>query len=247
MWDQYKTLMYEEETSHSLKDLNEKIIPLNMEDIIEKIRSKNNLAGEKTRIMEIGRGNGGVLMELQKKFPDIEFYGVNKDKTHTFYRRESFILTALKFNIFTKEELEKIELPYLIFEDLDFGHKIPYDDNKFDLIFSQNTLRYIRFKFELMDEILRVLRPGGISLHTDITGLNIYEKGVVVSLRDAFMEMRRLGINVRILENPKSMWFEKSPDKNLKFPVAPHTPIPSDTQNLSSELKKPEMGYSLIQ
>ncbi len=239
--------MYEEETSHSLEDLNQKITPLNMEDLIEKIRSRNNLAGEKTRVMEIGTGNGRVLMELQKKFPDIEFYGVNKDKTHTFYRRESFILTALKFNIFTKEELEKIELPYLVFENLDFGHKIPYDDNKFDLIFSQNTLRYIRFKFELMDEILRVLRPGGISLHTDISGLNIYEKGVVVSLRDAFVEMRRLGINVRVLENPKTMWFEKSLDKNLKFPVAPHTPIPSDTQNLSSELKKPEMGYSLIQ
>jgi SAM-dependent methyltransferase len=246
-WDQYKILNYNEDRSHSLEDLNKKIAPLRLEDIIKEISSKNQLAGVKTRVMEIGVGNGRVLMTLKKQFPDVEFYGINKEKTHTFYRRESYILTALKFEIMTRQELEQIELPYLIFTDLDFGFKIPYDDNKFDLIFSQDTMRFIRYKFELWDEILRVLKPDGLSIHTDVSGINIYQEGVILNNRDAFGDMKRRGINISLLENPFSILFKKAEAENLKFPVAPHFPIPENTEQLSEELKKPEMGYNLVQ
>jgi tRNA G46 methylase TrmB len=100
--EQYKDLQYNEDRSHSISELDKQISPYNLETIIQEIFERNRLAGEKTRIMEIGIGNGRVLMELKKRFPDIEFYGINKEKTHTFYRRDSFILTALKFGIFNK-------------------------------------------------------------------------------------------------------------------------------------------------
>jgi SAM-dependent methyltransferase len=242
--DQYKSLNYNEERSHSLEDLNSRIRPYNLQNIIQDLLEKNRLRGEKTRVMEIGTGNGRVLMELKKLFPDVEFYGVNKEKTHTFFRRESFILTGLKFGIFNKNEIEEIELPYIIFEDMDFGTKFPYDENKFDVIFSQFTVKHIKYKFELFNEIIRVLKPEGVSFHTDVTGVNIYSKGVVLDLRDAFAEIRKKGMDIKTLEEKNSIRFKKSSETS-SFPLIPHQPIPTNLSGLPNELRRPQMGYTL--
>lgn len=242
--DQYQNLQYNEERSHSLEDLNTKISPFILQNILREIVERNVLAGEKTRVMEIGTGNGRVLMELKKIFPQVEFYGINKEKTHTFYRRESYILTALKFGIFDKMEVEQIELPYVIFQDVDFGTRIPYDENKFDIIFSQGTLPYIKYKFELFNEVMRILKPGGISFHTDVNNLNIYSKGIVLDLRDALAEIRRTGIDIKTLEDPTTVRFRKA-KMNALFPVTPHQPMPENLNNLSQELRRPDMGYNI--
>ncbi len=243
-FDQYKNLQYNEERSHSLEDFNKKIVPYKLQDIIQETYERNRLAGEKTRVMEIGAGNGRVLMELKKLFPDVEFYGINKEKTHTFYRRESYILTALKFEIFTKFDIEQVDLPYIVFQDLDFGARIPYDQNKFDVIYSQATIPHIKYKFELFNEIMRVLRPGGISFHTDISGLNIYSKGLVLELRDALAELRRRNIEINTMEDKGTIRFRKA-TFNALFPVTPHQPIPDSLNNLPQELRRPEMGYNI--
>lgn len=243
-WDQYKNLEYSEQKSHSLKDFDAKIAPYTLEDIILEIFEKNRLAGEKTRVMEIGPGDGRVLMELRKLFPQIELYGINKEKNHEFYRRESFILTGMKYSLFTKQEIEDVELPYILFQDLDFGAKIPYAENKFDVIFSQNVLSKIKYKFEVMNEMMRVLRPGGIGIHTDLSGVNIYAKGIVLELRDAIAEIRKRGIDIKLLEDKKSFRFKK-PNMNALFPVTPHQPIPENINALPQELRRPEMGYNL--
>ncbi len=244
-WDQYKNLQYNEERSHSLDDLNKKTTPYRLEDLIFEVYAKNHMAGEKTRVMEIGAGNGRVLMELKKKFPDVEFYGVNKEKTHTFYRRESFIMTALKFEIFTKEEAEAMDLPYLIFQDLDFGGRLPYEANKFDLIYSQNTMKYIKYKFELFSEIMRVLKPNGVSFHTDLGPVNIYAKGLLLELRDAVGLVRKKGLDIQSLETPDTLVFKKT--ENNIFPLEPHQPIPEKNENISQEMRRPEMGYNFVE
>ncbi len=243
-YEQYKNLQYNESRSHQLQEFNQKIGPYELEEVIAEILDRNKLAGEKTRIMEIGFGNGRVLMELKKRFPDVEFYGINKEKTLTFYRRESFILTALKFNIMTKEEAENILLPYVVFQDLDFGHKIPYDDNKFDLVFSQGVIPHIRYTFELFNEILRILKKDGLSFHSDVTGVSIFSEGLQISMKEAAMQFRKRGIDVFILDHPQSIRFKKT-SLSASFPVTPHQPIPAQTLDLTSELKRPEMSYSL--
>ena len=241
--DQYKSLNYNKARSHSLAEFNEKIIPLRIEDVISEVYEKNKLLGEKTRVMEIGFGNGRVLIELKKLFPDVEFYGINKEKTHTFYRRESFILTALKFDLMSKVEAKNMILPYVVFQDLDFGQRIPYADNKFDVIYSQSTLAYVRYSFELFNDIMRVLKKGGVSLHADVTGVNIYSRGVIISMKQASYEFRKKGIDIYVLDNPGSLRFKK-PDHNVLFPVTPHQTIPPNFENISSEQKRPEMNYN---
>lgn len=243
-WDEYTNLQYNEERSHSLEEFNQKIAPFKLQEEIQKILEKNRLAGRKTRVMEIGSGNGRVLMELKKLFPEVEFYGINKEKTHTFYRRESFILTALKFEIMTKPQLESVELPYVIFQDIDFGARIPYDEDKFDLIYSQNVIRYIKYKFELFNEVLRILRNGGISFHSDLPPIHIYEKGVVLGFKDAVAEIRRKGIEVRLLEGNRSLMFRKGEENSL-FPLSPHQPVPAAPESLTQEQRRPEMGYNI--
>lgn len=243
--DQYKNLQYNEERSRSLHDLNPKLAPYKLEEIIREVHSKNKLAGEKTRVMEIGPGNGRVLMELQKKFPQVEFYGINKEKTRTFYRRDSFALTALKFDIFKKEELSDVDLPYIVFQDLDFGNRIPYDNEKFDIIYSQATVDYIKYKFELFNEIMRVLKVGGVSFHTDVTGIMLYSRGIIQETRDALGEMRRHGIDITVLDNKETVRFRKTQNR-VTFPVLPHQAIPSSSAQFTNESRRPEMGYNLI-
>lgn len=243
-YEQYKNLNYNESRSHSLAELNEKIVPVRLEDLISEVYEKNKLLGEKTRVMEIGFGNGRVLMELKKIFPEIEFYGINKEKTRTFYRRESFILTALKFNIMTKPEAEEMFLPYVVFQDLDFGQRIPYDDNKFDVIYSQETISHLRYTFELFNEILRVLKKDGVSVHADVSGVNVFNKGVLLSLKEATKEFRKKGIDIFVLDQPGSVRFKKT-EFGAVFPVIPHQAIPAKLDNLSPELRRPEMSYNL--
>lgn len=241
--DQYKSLNYNKSRSHSLAEFNEKIVPIRIEDVVSEVYEKNKLLGEKTRVMEIGFGNGRVLLELKKLFPEVEFYGINKEKTHTFFRRESFILTALKFNLMTKVEAENMILPYVVFQDLDFGQRIPYNENKFDVIYSQSTLANIRYSFELFNEMMRVLKKGGVSIHADVTGVNIYSHGVIISMKEAAKEFRKMGIDIYVLDNPQSLRFKK-PDHNALFPVTPHQPIPPNFENISLEQRRPEMNYN---
>lgn len=244
-WDQYKSLTYDDDRSHSLQDVNKKIAPLSLEGIIQEIWERNRLSGEKTRVMEIGAGNGLALMALKNQFPDIEFYAINRKKTHTFYRRESFILTALKFDLMTRPELKDIDLPYVIFQDLDFSRPIPYGAEKFDLIYSYDRLRHVKYKFELLNEVMRVLKPGALSLHTDVTGINVYARGVILDKKEAFYEMRKRSIDINTLDNPLSIRIKKGPVYR-PFPVTPHHPLPENLENIPEELRRPVMGYNLI-
>lgn len=242
-FDPTMNVVYDKETSHSLADLDQKLGTNSIEQLIQVVYEKNKLAGEKTRVMEIGSGNGRVIMELKKLFPDVEFYGVVKEKTHEFFRRESFAVTAVNFGIFTRNDLEGLELPYAVFEDLDFGTGIPYADSRFDLIYSQNTLRHFKYKFELFNEIFRVLKPGGVSIHLDLPPINIYDNGVVLSFSESIIEFRRRGMNVQSIDGD-GILFRKT-KKDEAFPVTPHQPIPAESENLPQELRRPEMGYNL--
>lgn len=242
----FQDLDYHESRSHSLEDLNQKIAPLKLKDIIGEALARNKISGSKTRVMEIGAGNGRVLMSLKKKFPEVEFYGINKEKTHTFYRRESFIHTALHFGIYNKVEIESIELPYIIFEDLDFATPIPYGDEKFDLIFSQSTLPHIKYKFELFNEILRLLKPGAISVHTNFKGVRVHLSNIPLDAADTIDELRKRGMDIRRLDTRSSIQFKRG--ANLKaFPVKSRSSIQDGKQkSLQEDFFDTDNDYDIV-
>ena len=51
--------------------------------------------------------------------------------------------------------------PQLIFSDVDLG--IPYDDDSFDFVYSNMSFFFFREKALVLQEINRVLRPGGVA------------------------------------------------------------------------------------
>jgi len=44
-------------------------------------------------------------------------------------------------------------------------YRLPYDDNSFDLLFSTSVLEHVRNLRECLQEMHRILRPGGVSMH----------------------------------------------------------------------------------
>jgi len=64
-------------------------------------------------------------------------------------------------------------------------YKLPFSDNQFDLCFSKSTFEHIFNLEEVFTEIQRVLRPGGVSVHSFPSPLNPIEGHIHVPL--AFM------------------------------------------------------------
>lgn len=46
------------------------------------------------------------------------------------------------------------------------ANRLPYDENQFDLIISEQVIEHVKDQRAFFDELHRVLKPGGLSLHT---------------------------------------------------------------------------------
>lgn len=116
------------------------------------------------RVLEVGCGEGRLLLDLMKKYPDLELHGVNKEPWKGFRDERGIRRIARRHGFFSKDELAAIpdeELPRIRFAD---AAELPYPDGTFDLVVSQVALPYVERRVEAIAEIYRVLRPRGIAL-----------------------------------------------------------------------------------
>jgi len=114
------------------------------------------------KVLEIGMGSGRFLLELQKLFPKIQTYGINKEKDSLLSSNKELMSTALFFDIFTRETIKDVHMPKLYFMDLSSG-KLPFKDNFFDLVVSQATIMFLERKDTLINEVWRTLKPSGVA------------------------------------------------------------------------------------
>jgi len=85
------------------------------------------------------------------------------------------------------------------FETFD-GMHLPYSDNYFDLIYSQQVFEHVRYPDALFQEVVRVLKPGhyftgSVSYLEPYHSFSIYNftpYGLMVSLKDAGFEIKEL-------------------------------------------------------
>lgn len=148
--------------SRSLSDFEQKF----KQGIVEKTIKEAKKLEDKVRVLEIGCGEGRVLMELRKLFPDIDLYGINKEPWPAMRGQESLIKTAEHYNIFSKREIGGIFLPEISFEN---AEKINFPCDYFDLIISHFAVPYIERKDRFLEEAWRTLKKGGSALiHMDI-------------------------------------------------------------------------------
>lgn len=94
------------------------------------------------KILDFGCGNGDLVFELRK---------MNQAFGCDFKFKEGNNVKYLE----NKDIIRLIEPPY----------RLPYEDNFFDIIFSDNVLEHVMNYQPTFSEIYRVLRPSGVCLH----------------------------------------------------------------------------------
>jgi ubiquinone/menaquinone biosynthesis C-methylase UbiE len=133
--------------------------------VVESTLRKALRSREPVRLLEIGCGEGRVLMELRKLFPSVELHGINKKPWPAMRGPKSLIATAANYGIFTKEEARRVSLPVLHFHD---ATELRFPDRYFDVVISQVSIYQMKRKDLLLQEVWRVLKKEGKAfLHID--------------------------------------------------------------------------------
>ena len=100
----------------------------------------------KMRILDAGCGSGSLAIELKKKYPSLELYGIDADAK----------ILSLAWTKMRKEKINFILQPA-------FVQKLPFPDHYFDVVYSSLVFHHLKtaVKEEALQEIHRVLKKKG--------------------------------------------------------------------------------------
>lgn len=122
------------------KSMNEKNISMTLDAIATMPIQKNQ------NILELGHGNGGHVKHILERAANVRYSGLEISKE-------------------MKKQAVQMNRLYLPHEIADFklynGLEIPFKDQLFDHVLSVNTLYFWEDARLLLNEIYRVLKPGG--------------------------------------------------------------------------------------
>jgi len=112
-------------------------------------------------VLEVGFGYGRVLLELSWLFRDREvgFHGV--DLNRYVDGPEQLRAIAETYGIVPADELPAARMPTLHFYD---ATRLKFADESFDFVYSAVTVRFMHDKALFIEEVSRVLRPGGTAI-----------------------------------------------------------------------------------
>jgi len=148
-------------TGRSLAEVNYKL--LKNSPILETTVSDLLAKGKPINVLEAGFGQGRALMELAWRFRNdqVAFYGVDKTQAPPTEKREDLRNVARIYDIIPEAELAEFKLPEIFFYD---ATRLHFDDESIDLVYSAVVIRFIERKAEFLEEVCRVLKPGGVAL-----------------------------------------------------------------------------------
>ncbi|WP_428067901.1 class I SAM-dependent methyltransferase [Chryseobacterium gambrini] len=118
--------------------MNETNIGMTMESI------KTLLIEDNEHILEIGHGNAGHVRNILNKAIDVKYTGI--DISETMHHE------AIKLNKNFENQAE-----FVLYE----GTELPFEDKKFDKIFTVNTVYFWEKPKDFLNEIYRVLKDSG--------------------------------------------------------------------------------------
>ena len=114
-------------------------------------------------VLEIGCGAGRALMELASEFrhDPVAFSAINKECGNPLSSSADLRRVAKEYGVAWDDGGTAWPLPELFFHDATTLH---FADDSVDLIYMSSLARFIPRKAELIEEICRVLSPGGTAL-----------------------------------------------------------------------------------
>jgi ubiquinone/menaquinone biosynthesis C-methylase UbiE len=132
----------------------------------EKLSSRGFRSG---RILDAGCGFGGTAIVLAKRFPNSEIVGI--DLSEPLLRLANQTAQAAKLEHRARFEIGDVE-------------KIQYADRSFDVVLSINMVHIVENPVQMLNEIERVLAPGGFLFIADLrrSWLGFVEKEIKSAL-----------------------------------------------------------------
>ena len=125
--------------------------------------------GRTPSVLEVGFGFGTVLVELEQAYGSrITLHAINKRREHGDWN--VILWNAEKLGLISRSDFENFRCPSLHFGDVCAG--LPFEDQSLDLIFSQTSFYLFDGKAFFLEEVSRVLRPGGIA-RIDVSPLHM--------------------------------------------------------------------------
>lgn len=119
------------------------------------------------------------------------------------------------------------------------GKTIPFENEKFDIVFSSNVLEHILDIGDFQEEMMRVLRPGGKCVHLMPTGSWTFWTGIA-----HFFDIPAR-IRSQLNEPELKQILEGAPDQNLDMVSSTTAPAPLRVFHLIKKLLARNAGYIL--
>lgn len=147
--------------SRSLAEISHKLV--RDSDVIGETLTGLLAPGKTLNVLEVGFGHGRPLLELAWRFRNeaVNFFGVDKRQKPPVEKSEDLREIARLYEIAPENILADFRLPEVFFYD---AAQLHFADESLDLIYAVIVVRFIERKAEFLEEVARVLRPGGVAL-----------------------------------------------------------------------------------
>ncbi len=132
------------------------------------------------RILDVGCGNGVLLSTLVKELPQrysglkLDFYGLDVDDSHV--QEKDFFHKTLSLLFLTDPSVQWQKNVKLIRSETAW----PFEDNFFDIIFSNQVMEHVFNQAFLLNEIKRTMQENGYSFHLYPLKHYIYEGHLLI-------------------------------------------------------------------
>ncbi|WFU50232.1 class I SAM-dependent methyltransferase [Sinorhizobium terangae] len=109
-------------------------------DVFKMIDLNKDQFKDRITVLDLGAGTGASYERLKRHIPNIQYMGLDIESSPEVDSR-------------TREDLQ-----FKVYD----GRKMPFESGQFDVVFCKQVLEHVRYPDEVIAEVARVIKKGGI-------------------------------------------------------------------------------------